>query len=199
MSSYINLYSVSVQPFNSFIHICAVLSCKQGAFKWQIMKLLAVNMCFYSLFQIYFQNSESSRLLFPYDSWNFGMYRKRRNNLFGGRYSLFMYLLFATLEEIVPHLRSLKMYWLHNITFIDTQVQAIQYILERTFVEVSIMCQLGLSQSWLHALYDTLSICDGEQQITTRKETKIMKHKTEYDKWNKLNWIESELTHDEDN
>ena len=61
------------------------------------------------------------------------------------------------------------------------------------------MCQLGLSQSWLYALYDTLSICDGEQQITTRKETKIMKHKTEYDKWNKLNWIESELTHDEDN
>ena len=29
-------------------------------------------------------------------------------------------------------------------------------------VEVSIMSQLGLSQSWLYALYDTLSICDGE-------------------------------------
>ena len=59
------------------------------------------------------------------------------------------------------------------------------------------MCQLGLSQSWLYALYDTLSICDGEQQITTRKETKAMKHKTEYN--NEINWIESELTHDEDN
>ena len=60
------------------------------------------------------------------------------------------------------------------------------------------MCQLGLSQSWLYALYDTLSICDGEQQTTTRKETKTMKHKTEYNKWNKLNWKKCELTHDED-
>ena len=57
------------------------------------------------------------------------------------------------------------------------------------------MYQLGLSQSWLYALYDTLSICDGQQQITTRKETKTMKHKTEYNKWN---WKKSEFTHDED-
>ena len=61
------------------------------------------------------------------------------------------------------------------------------------------MCQLGLSQSWLYALYHTLSICDGEQQITTRKETKNMKHKTEQNKINEINWTESELTHDEDN
>ena len=85
-----------------------------------------------------------------------------------------------------------------KITFIDTQVQALQYILQYiNIVEVSIMCQWGLSQSWLYTLYDTVPICDGELN-TTRIETKNMKHKPKYDKWNLLNW-KRELTHDEVN
>ena len=60
------------------------------------------------------------------------------------------------------------------------------------------MCQLGLSQSWLYALYDTLSICDGEQQVTTRKEAKTFNIKQNM--INEINWIEkSDLTHDGDN
>ena len=86
-----------------------------------------------------------------------------------------------------------------KITFIDTQVQALQYILQYiNIIEVSIMCQWGLSQSWLYTLYDTVPICDGEQLNTTRIETKNMKHKPKYDKWNLLNW-KRELTHDEVN
>ena len=75
----------------------------------------------------------------------------------------------------------------HNIMFIDTEVHVLQYILELTLSKSVSICQSRLSQSWLYALHDTLSICDGEQQITKR-ETKIMKHKIRYDKWNKLNW-----------
>ena len=75
----------------------------------------------------------------------------------------------------------------YSMTFIDTQVQAIQYILESTLSK-SVSCVM--SQSWLYALCDTLSICDGEQQITTRKETKAMKYKENI--INEINWFEKE-------